>query len=452
MKKKVKWIAGGALAFVLAAAGLWMLLAPVRVETETAEYADLTDTFTVTASVEPKNSRYVCAPLAGTVDEVLLREGEQAKAGEAVVVFDDSEAREDLNRQLEALTAQKSGAKSESASARAQLAVSRSQLASQLEQARLNYDQLYGENGRAEELFRIASENFQTANVAYWKAFDEYDGSSNPSEQAALASLESARAASEQALLEADNNRSAATRTYYEEAIAAYESQLSLMDGSIEALSGSAGAAGEQIDAQIRQVEKLLEKTEPSAPFEGIVWEVLAESGDYVVANQPLYRIYGTEEMTLEAELLDTQAALLSVGETASVLLADGTELEAEVVFVSPISTQKLSVLGIEENRCRVELSVEELPERIGAGHQADVTFSVVRKESVLQIPVSAVVPGGAGDAVYVKEGSRAVLREITLGEQSGGRGEVLGGLSEGDKVITDPYDAELSDGKRVSE
>ena len=49
---------------------------PVRVETETVQKADLLDTFTVSATVTPKDSQYVCAPLSGTVSEVAAKEGE----------------------------------------------------------------------------------------------------------------------------------------------------------------------------------------------------------------------------------------------------------------------------------------------------------------------------------------------------------------------------------------
>ena len=62
MKKRVKIIAGAVLLGVLAVAGLVMLLMPVRVETETVQKADLLDTFTVSATVTPKDSQYVCAP------------------------------------------------------------------------------------------------------------------------------------------------------------------------------------------------------------------------------------------------------------------------------------------------------------------------------------------------------------------------------------------------------
>ena len=118
--------------------------------------------------------------------------------------------------------------------------------------------------------------------------------------------------------------------------------------------------------------------------------------------------------------------------------------------FLSPVSTEELSVLGIEENRSKVILTVDGLSDRIGAGHQADLTFHAVHKEQVLQVPSSAIVPDTDGDAVYVKKGSRAVLTPVETGEQSDGRTEIVSGLEEGQEIITNPYDADISDGKRV--
>ncbi|MDD5797469.1 MAG: efflux RND transporter periplasmic adaptor subunit [Clostridiaceae bacterium] len=450
MKKRVKIIAGAVLLGVLAVAGLVVLLMPVRVEKETVQKADLLDTFTVSATVTPKDSQYVCAPLSGTVSEVAAKEGETVEQGAKIVVLDDSQARDELNRQIESLKAQKTSAQSEGSSTKAQLSVSRQQLESQLEQAQLTYQQLYGEEGHAEQLYRVASENFDTANVAYWKAFDEYDGSKDPAKQSVLSSLESARAAAEQALVEADNNRSESTKAYYESLIASYESQLSLLDGSVKAVNTGTSASVQQIDLQMQQVQEELNKTAPTSPTDGVVWEILVKNGDYVTQNQPLYRIYNTDQMTLEADVLDTQAALLKEGDIATAKLADGSELTGTVSFLSPVSTQELSVLGIEENRSKVILDVDGLSEKMGAGHQADLTFSVVRKEDVLQIPSSAIVPGDNGDAVYVKAGGKAVLKEVELGEQSGGRSEVISGLEEGDQVVTNPYDTGIKKGTHI--
>ena len=107
-------------------------------------------------------------------------------------------------------------------------------------------------------------------------------------------------------------------------------------------------------------------------------------------------------------------------------------------------------MLGIEENRSKVILDVDGLSDKMGAGHQADLTFSVVRKEDVLQIPSSAIVPGDNGDAVYVKAGGKAVLKEVELGEQSGGRSEVISGLEEGEQVVLNPYDTGIKKGTRI--
>ena len=156
MKKRVKIIAGAVLLGVLAVAGLVVLLMPVRVETETVQKADLLDTFTVSATVTPKDSQYVCAPLSGTVSEVAAKEGETVEQGAKIVVLDDSQTRDELNRQIESLKAQKTSAQSEGTSTKAQLSVSRQQLESQLKQAQLTYQQLYGEEGHAEQLYRVA--------------------------------------------------------------------------------------------------------------------------------------------------------------------------------------------------------------------------------------------------------------------------------------------------------
>lgn len=118
MKKRVKIIAGAVLLGVLAVAGLVVLLMPVRVETETVQKADLLDTFTVSATVTPKDSQYVCAPLSGTVSEVAAKEGETIEQGAKIVVLDDSQTRDELNRQIESLKAQKTSAQSEGTSSK----------------------------------------------------------------------------------------------------------------------------------------------------------------------------------------------------------------------------------------------------------------------------------------------------------------------------------------------
>ncbi len=450
MKKKVKMIIGAVFVFSAVFAGIWYLCKPVEAETEPVLRADLMDTFTATGTVKPVNSSYVCAPFAGKIEELFMQAGTKAQKGEAILKIDDSEARGELKDQIASLELQKDGLESQGSAARAELAVTRQQLESQLAQVRLQYEQLYGENGDAGHLLSIAQQNFSSANIAYWRAYDEFEDSHDPSECAQLSALESARAVAEQALLEAENNQSESTRAYYESVIASYESQIRLLDSSRASLSEGSNAASEELDIQIGRLNGQLGRETPTAPFGGIVWEMLVRQGDHVVENQPLYRIYEPDRMEVVVSLLDSQAALLKTGDAVSLELADGTIVDGKLTFLSPISLETLSVLGIKENRCKAMVSVEKLPEQIGAGHQASVTFSVLLREQAIQIPVSALVSSADGYTVYKVENKRAVLQPVEIGKQSNGKVEILEGLEEGDIVVTNFYDIGLKGGERI--
>ena len=450
MKKKVKIVLASVMTVCILSAGLWYLFRPVRVETEPAKVGDLTESFTVSGTATPARSSYICAPLAGQVTGIKLRSGARAEAGENVIQLDDSEARGELEDQLASLELQKTGVLKDGSAARAEIVMNRQQLENELEKLKLEYEQLYGENGNAAELLAAAQENFTRANIAYWRAYDEYADSHDPSENAQLSSLAAARASAEQALADAENVQMESTRTYYEDTIASYESQLGILDGNGSAVSAGTEAAADQLDIQMEQIRNRLNKDGVEAPYAGTVWEVLVEEGDYVQVNQPLYRIYETGNMEVSADLLDTQASLLEEGDQAMLTLVDGTVLEGSISFVSEIATQELSALGIEESRCEVILEAD-LPEGVGAGQEITVEFEAVRKEHVLQVPVSAVMPDEDGQVgVYVVRGRKAIYCGIETGLQCGGKTEVTGGLSEGDQVIVNPYETEVSDGKAV--
>lgn len=68
-----------------------------------------------------------------------------------------------------------------------------------------------------------------------------------------------------------------------------------------------------------------------------------------------------------------------------------------------------------------------------------------------LTVPEEALVVSAGGTAVYVKDGRNARRRAVTTGSRSGGRVEVLTGLSPGDKVVVGGA-ALLSEGARIEQ
>jgi HlyD family secretion protein/macrolide-specific efflux system membrane fusion protein len=66
----------------------------------------------------------------------------------------------------------------------------------------------------------------------------------------------------------------------------------------------------------------------------------------------------------------------------------------------------------------------------------ANVAIAVVDKPDALLVPVNAVESSGKGSFVVCKNGGKKERLKVKLGHTDGEMMEVLGGLSEGDRVV----------------
>jgi len=397
MKKRVKIMLLAVLAVICAAAYGVVLLQPVPVGAETVKRENLERTVTVEGTLLPRESMIVNAADSGTVKEVLCRQGTQAKTGEIL-------ARTDADSAV--------GVK-----------LQREQLLVQLAAARQEYDRLYGTDGAA------ASE-FQTAEGAYSLAQKNYENKSQLFQEGYISQVE---------LDEAKNSRNQAYQVYRQAKLQNSESTRSFYR--------------EQVESCERQMELLEDATAAGTvlmPYDGVVWEVYVENGGYVSANQPLFKVYRSDQMKLEASVLSEDGAGLEPGMKASVRYADGTESEAEITFLSAVAVQMVSSIGMEENRCTVELEPDTVLQNVGAGQRADVTFCIRKGENIITVPSSAIVVSEEGKAVYVIRRNRAEQIQVETGQRESGRIEILSGLEEGDVVVADPYENDIRSGMRV--
>ncbi|HEX4961351.1 MAG TPA: efflux RND transporter periplasmic adaptor subunit [Thermoanaerobaculia bacterium] len=83
-------------------------------------------------------------------------------------------------------------------------------------------------------------------------------------------------------------------------------------------------------------------------------------------------------------------------------------------------------------------------------GEGVEVQVELDQREATITVPEEALVLSEAGAAVFVDQGGMARRRPVTTGGRAGGRVEVLGGISPGDKVVVDGA-ALLSEGARVT-
>lgn len=398
MKKKYKRIIGAVI--VIIALTVWGISAgrPLAVTTEQVVWGSLERNFTVQAELEPVSSMVLNAPAAGSVAEIPFRNGAEMEAGAVLLRTDTSQ---EINMDLQ-----------------------REQIGQQLSAARQEYDRMYGENGQAQSAFAAAESQYLLAQQNYDNG--KVLTASGDMAPAALEVLKAEREVAYQQYVQARENLSEVRKGTYREQIASLE----------------------------RQLEALTDVASPGIlymPYHGVLWETYVETGAYLSQNQPVLKVYPAGEMKAAASVLAEDAAFMETGMEAEITYPDGSKTSAEVTFISRIAAKALSSTGIEESRCRVELTADEMPEWLGAGQEVDVTLRIIKAGQVLTVPSSAIIPKGTGSMVYVVAEGKAAATAVETGETEGGRVEIVSGISQGDVIVSDPYESGVKDGMRVS-
>lgn len=127
-------------------------------------------------------------------------------------------------------------------------------------------------------------------------------------------------------------------------------------------------------------------------------------------------------------------------------------DLNARVRRVEPAGFERVSALGVEEQRVPVWVSLDAPREewgRLGTGYRVEARFILWEDEEVLQIPTSALFRREDEWAVFVVRDGRAVMRPVGIGRRSGLWTQVISGIESGEKVVTHPG-ARIEDGVRV--
>ncbi len=172
------------------------------------------------------------------------------------------------------------------------------------------------------------------------------------------------------------------------------------------------------------------------APVAGRVIDRLAEPGDTATPGTALLRLYDPAALRVEAPVRESLAVNLSVGDELKIDLSSLGEtlsglIEEIVPYAEPGARTLLVKVGLSDGS------------RAFAGMFARIGVPAGMRERLI-IPQSAIRRIGQLEYTYVLEGSRVEQRLITTGEGlSGGRIDVLSGLSEGVKVVTPWRDAD---------
>ena len=192
------------------------------------------------------------------------------------------------------------------------------------------------------------------------------------------------------------------------------------------------------------------------SPISGKVLRVFQESSSSLNTGSPVIEIGDPTDLEMEIDVLSQDAVQIKPGAKVYVDHWGGEKtLVGTVRLIEPGGFTKISALGVEEQRVNViaDFSVP-VAERItlGDAYRVDARIALWESEKVLQVPASALFRFGEDWCVFIVDGqSRARRKPVQIGHRNSQGAEILGGLTDGDRVILHPGD-NLHEGALVSE
>lgn len=181
---------------------------------------------------------------------------------------------------------------------------------------------------------------------------------------------------------------------------------------------------------------------EVRSPIDGVVLRIYQESETQVDTGTRLMELGDLGQIEIETDVLTDEAVRIKPGAKVYVMHRGiETAMVARVRLVEPGAFQKISALGVEEQRVKVIADFDEAigtRGELGDAFQVDVRIVVWEKE-VLKIPSGALFRRGRKWFVYRVEEGRVVEREVQVGESNGSETEVIVGLTLAEQVVVYP-------------
>lgn len=223
------------------------------------------------------------------------------------------------------------------------------------------------------------------------------------------------------------------------------EQEVDEKSGALAAREADAQAA----QAAVLRLEKLTSFKEVRAPFEGTITGRFVDTGALIRAGgsaSALFTLAQTDTLRVHVHVPQAYLRDVATGTPAQLRVAEYPDrtFAGKVVRTS----------GAFDPATRTLLTEIEVPNRDGAlypGIHVDVALSLAQSTPPLVVPATAVLIRSDGVQVATVDDAQTVhLQKVQLGRDLGKSLEIVAGLSEGARIVSNPTDT-LATGMKVS-
>lgn len=197
--------------------------------------------------------------------------------------------------------------------------------------------------------------------------------------------------------------------------------------------------------AAMKLADRQLRDTQIRAPFDGFVEKRLVNQGELVKTQTPVIAIVRLDPLKVTAEIPEKMAPWIKTGETVQLQVDayQGRTFDGRVSRISPAVNSSTRAFPF-------EALVPNPDAALKPGTFARVHIESSKIDSVLTLPYSALQYRYGVNRVFVVDGDKLALRELSVGERIGDRIEIFGGVKAGERVAATDVDT-LNDGLAVS-
>ena len=248
--------------------------------------------------------------------------------------------------------------------------------------------------------------------------------------------------------------------------------------------------------ATVNEAKDNLGRTTIYAPADGTISMLNVELGERVLGTQQmtgteLLRVANLNNMEVEVDVNENDIVKISVGDSANVEVDAylKKQFKGVVTSISNSASTTLTADQVTNFKVKVRIVKSSYADLVAGkpasyspfrpGMTATVDIITKRKENVIGVPISAVViktdtttvkkivvedeatdqtikskSDKKMECVFVKKGSKAVIKVIKTGIQDDTNIEVTSGLSKGDELIIGPYTTvskDLNSGDKIA-
>jgi len=381
----------------------------IEAEVVEVERGDVTSFVEETAVVKSRNQRTIYAQTMGEIQEIRVEEGDFVRKGETIAVVDTTKN----ELQIKMMEAQLEGLK----------AVYREAL-----------------KGADEEKIKQAEASVRSLQIRVEQARREAENSKKLYEEDAI-SYEAYKNAVDNLALQ-------------EESLKIAQNELALLKkGASSNILKQHQAKIKELEYQIEMLKQSREDLVITSSISGTVLDVLVKEGIYLQPGMAMFEIGDTHRLYVEADILIGDVGEIKEGADV-IITSDDLNMKlikGKVSKIYPKAFSKMSDLGVEQKRVKVEIDLLEQSPKLKVGYEVTAKIITAFKNDVLYVPKSAVFEKENEKYVFVVENHRAALRKVETGIEGEDVVEIKSGLTEGETIILYP-DNDIEEGITIKE